>query len=337
LAGQFQSGKMLSIRTTEYRPDRKVGDAFEPNMFGATNAFALTHENGHIRVDTAELRAGGLKVSRVRSTGHMVDLTEERAATVLFPRSGQLRVRVAAAEYRISPKGACIFAPNSRRTRAEAPAQVGVFQANALMIPNTALRELVSVSRDDSTSWSGLQDGLPISAKLAGSLRLAELLDYVARHFDDGAAPISVRAAESLATLIEELLLDLVLRSSSALAEEPVLSASLHRVRLAEEIMRARSGEPLPMASLAREVGVGLRSLQLAFMEARAMGPRDMLLRMRLERVRERLMSAGPSETVTSIALDCGFAHLGRFPASYRTAFGELPTQTLADARRRAS
>jgi transcriptional regulator GlxA family with amidase domain len=66
------------------------------------------------------------------------------------------------------------------------------------------------------------------------------------------------------------------------------------------------------------------------------MGPRDVLLRMRLERARERLLAACPADTVTSIALDCGFAHLGRFPATYRTAFGELPTETLAQGRRRA-
>jgi AraC-like DNA-binding protein len=54
-----------------------------------------------------------------------------------------------------------------------------------------------------------------------------------------------------------------------------------------------------------------------------------------LERARERLQSAEPTDTVTTIALECGFAHLGRFPTTYRTAFGELPTETLARARRR--
>jgi transcriptional regulator GlxA family with amidase domain len=67
------------------------------------------------------------------------------------------------------------------------------------------------------------------------------------------------------------------------------------------------------------------------------MEPRDMLLRFRLERARERLLKPGPTDTVTSIALDCGFAHLGRFPAAYRIAFGELPAETLARARCKSS
>ena len=138
-----------------------------------------------------------------------------------------------------------------------------------------------------------------------------------------------------MAVLIDEFLSDLILRSTPLLTEERVLPAAWLRVRMAEEIMRARSDEPLSMASVAREIGVGLRSLQLAFMDARAMGPRDVLLRMRLERARERLLSAGPADTVTTIALDCGIAHLGRFPAAYRIAFGELPTETLARTRRR--
>lgn len=307
---------------------------FQPNMFSRTNMFALTDEKGRIRVDTAELRAGGVKVSKVRSTGHMVDLTEETATTVLFPASGQLRVRVAAAEYRISPKAVCVFGPNARRTRAEAPPDARLFHANALMIPNQALRDLVQAGRDRDARWPGLPDGLPLSAELPEARRLSDLLGYISRQFDDS-LPLSAKARAAMAVLIDEFLSDLILRSTPLLAEGRVLPAAWHRVRMAEEIMRARSDEPLSMASVAREIGVGLRSLQLAFMEARAMGPRDVLLRIRLERARERLLSAGPADTVTTIALDCGFAHLGRFPAAYRIAFGELPTETLARTRRR--
>jgi AraC-like DNA-binding protein len=327
---------LISVRTTEFRGADSVGRAFEPNMFSQTNAFALSDEEGRIRVDTAALQPSGLRVSCVRSTGHLVDLTEEAAATVLFPSSGQLRVRVAAAEYRISSRAVCVFGPNARRTRAEAARDAGLFHASALMIPNDTLRNLVRAGQDRGARWSGLPDSLPLSARLPEARRLSDLLGFITRQFDDS-LPLSARSVAATAVLLEELLSDLILRATPALREERVLPAAWLRVRMAEEIMRARSDEPLSIAAVAHDVGVGLRSLQLAFLEARAMGPRDVLQQMRLERARERLLSAGPSDTVTSIALDCGFAHLGRFPAAYRMAFGELPTETLARSRRRLS
>jgi AraC-like DNA-binding protein len=325
---------LISIRTTEFRGAENTSRMFESNMFSRTNAFALSDENGRIRVDTAELRPGGPKVSRVQSTGHLVDLTEETAATMLFPSLGQLRVRVAATEYRIAPKAVCMFGPNARRTRAEAPQDAGLFHANALIISNQTLRDLVQAGRDRDTRWPGLPDSMPISARLPEVRRLADFLDFITRQFDAGVS-ISDTAATAMAILIEDFLSEVTLRSTPVLTEERVLPAAWARGRMAEEIMHARSDEPLSMAAVARELGLGLRSLQLEFMEARAMGPRDVLLRMRLERARERLLADGPAETVTTIALDCGFAHLGRFPAAYRQAFGELPTETLARSRRR--
>lgn len=327
---------LISVRTTEFRGADSVGRTFESNMFSRTNAFALSDEKGRIRVDTAELRLGGPKVSRVQSTGHVVDLTEETAATMLFPSSGQLRVRVSAAEFRISPKAVCLFGPNARRTRAEAPPDAGLFQANALIISNRALRDLVQASLNHDKRWPGLPDSMPIFAALPEVRRLSDLLDFITRQFDAD-LPLSDRAAAAMAVLIEEFLSEIITRSMYIQTEERVLSAARERVRMAEEILRARSDEPLSMRAVAREVGVGLRSLQLAFVEVRAMGPRDVLLQMRLERARKRLLSVAPSETVTSIALDCGFAHLGRFPAAYRAAFNELPAETLTRSRRRLS
>jgi AraC-like DNA-binding protein len=304
-------------------------------MFSTTNAFALSDEQGRIRVDTADLHMDGLRASRVQSTGHTVDLTEEISATVLFPMTGQLRVRVAAAEYRISTNAICMFGPNSRRTRTEAPSKGDLFQANALMMPYDAVQRLWQADPDQSERWPGLPDSLPIPARLSEAQRLSELLGYCVRHFDDGAPPLSDKGAVAMATLVEELLAQLILRCCSTSADDSLMPAAKRRVAMAEEIMRARSDEPLSMAKVAREVGVGLRSLELAFVATRAMGPRDALVRIRLERVRERLQAAGPAQTVTSIALDCGFAHLGRFSAAYRKAFGESPSDTLASAWRK--
>jgi methylphosphotriester-DNA--protein-cysteine methyltransferase len=49
--------------------------------------------------------------------------------------------------------------------------------------------------------------------------------------------------------------------------------------------------------------------------------------------VHEALQHAEPEESVTSIALSPGFAHMGRFAAEYRKTYGEMPSQTLRKRR----
>jgi len=50
----------------------------------------------------------------------------------------------------------------------------------------------------------------------------------------------------------------------------------------------------------------------------------------RLECARDRLIEAEAGDgSVTQVALDCGFSHLGRFSRDYQDRFGEKPFQTL--------
>ncbi len=184
---------MVAIRTTEFIGAKSALQTFESNMFSRTNAFALSDEKGRIRVETAELEPGGLKVSRVRSTGHSVDLTEDQSATLLVPLSGKLRVRVSTAEYRLGQASVCVFGPTSRRTRAEAPAGgTGLFHANALMLPTARLHDLIEAQVDRNLRWSGLPDALPVSAKLPEVRRLSDLLDLITGRFDES-PPLSAK------------------------------------------------------------------------------------------------------------------------------------------------
>jgi transcriptional regulator GlxA family with amidase domain len=47
------------------------------------------------------------------------------------------------------------------------------------------------------------------------------------------------------------------------------------------------------------------------------------------------MLSAPDAETsVTKVAFACGFGNLGHFARDYRKAFGERPSETLAQAMR---
>ncbi|KAA0946000.1 MULTISPECIES: AraC family transcriptional regulator [unclassified Pseudomonas] len=72
---------------------------------------------------------------------------------------------------------------------------------------------------------------------------------------------------------------------------------------------------------------VSERSLYTLFERQVGLSPRDYMRQRKLERVHAMLQLA-TARSVTEVALDHGFLHLGRFSESYRKRFGELPSQT---------
>ncbi len=72
------------------------------------------------------------------------------------------------------------------------------------------------------------------------------------------------------------------------------------------------------------------RSLYALFERQLGESPRQYIRRLRLERIRACLEDPGCRvRNLTELALDFGFAHLGRFAEQYRRQFGELPSETL--------
>lgn len=110
--------------------------------------------------------------------------------------------------------------------------------------------------------------------------------------------------------------------------EEQPLAGS-NSVRLACEYMQAHAANPVSLSELAERLGIGLRSLQLAFRRELGCSPREYLTACRLELARQRLLSDNVRSTVTEIALECGFTDMANFARKYRLHFGERPSQTL--------
>ncbi len=97
-----------------------------------------------------------------------------------------------------------------------------------------------------------------------------------------------------------------------------------------EAYIKARLFAPISLADLARAAGVSPRTLHLLCHRHRGVAPMELLRNLRLDAARQRLLSER-SSSVTDVALEFGFGHLGRFSAYYRSRFGELPRQTLLE------
>jgi len=158
------------------------------------------------------------------------------------------------------------------------------------------------------------------------------LVEFLAGgQFIDGAARHTLVAAH-----IEQLLVSALLERhphnySEALAR-PASTPDLPYVRRAEDYIAAHCDQPITMQDLARHAAISTRSLYKGFRQHRGTTPMAYLKLVRLQRVREQLLrarEAGSAASVTQVALDWGFSHLGHFTASYRRQFSETPSQTL--------
>jgi len=103
--------------------------------------------------------------------------------------------------------------------------------------------------------------------------------------------------------------------------------------RRARESLEAHAAEPLDLEQLARQSGIGVRSLQLGFKRHFGVSISGILQDIRLQQLNARLSKAGPGERVIDIAFDLGFTHLSRMASVYRAKFGESPSATLRKSR----
>jgi AraC-like DNA-binding protein len=158
------------------------------------------------------------------------------------------------------------------------------------------------------------------------------LMRYAAGELSD---PLSfVRRAAAAGQQLEQMAITGLLLShqhsySDALLA-PQSSAAPFYVRRAEAYIEARFGEPLSLADIAAHAGVSARSLQNGFQSFRHTTPIAFLRAIRLQRAHQALLVADPTDsTVTEIALQCGFSHMGEFGSGYKRRFGVTPSQTL--------
>ena len=117
-----------------------------------------------------------------------------------------------------------------------------------------------------------------------------------------------------------------VLRRYANLARRPAeVSVSMTGGRLRRVIayMRANLHEPLPLARLARHVGLSSSQFARAFRDATGRPPHRFLVGLRIERARELLEST--DRPVIEIALRCGFEQTTHFATMFRQVTGVSP------------
>ncbi|MEW2429483.1 AraC family transcriptional regulator [Micromonospora sp. NPDC047644] len=118
--------------------------------------------------------------------------------------------------------------------------------------------------------------------------------------------------------------------SHSDLLTEPAHHPNPGRlVRRACALIADHHSEALTVGDIAEALRVSVRSLQDCFRRELRTTPTAYLRACRLDAAHRTLRSAAPGTSVTTVALQHGFLHLGRFATEYRSRFGEPPSATL--------
>lgn len=100
-------------------------------------------------------------------------------------------------------------------------------------------------------------------------------------------------------------------------------------IERAEQYMHENLRNSPTIAEISQGIGVSIRSLSNGFKKYRQSSPAQAMRSMRMSLVRQELVEASPGQTVTEIAIACGYLNLGDFARNYYQKYGELPSQTL--------
>lgn len=100
-------------------------------------------------------------------------------------------------------------------------------------------------------------------------------------------------------------------------------------VKRAEQFMEENLSQQISLEDLALVAKTTPRSLRNAFHRCYGTSPMCYLKMLRLDQAHQLLTTASIGTNISSIAMDCGFRHLGRFSKEYKDRFGQAPSQTL--------
>lgn len=107
-------------------------------------------------------------------------------------------------------------------------------------------------------------------------------------------------------------------------------------VERARNYIREHLTEPIKLADLCQHAHVQERSLEYGFREVAGLRPMAYIKILRLCAVHRRLLSdAHVNRSISQVALDYGFCHLGQFSNDYKRLFLESPSLTRLRARSR--
>jgi AraC-like DNA-binding protein len=246
---------------------------------------------------------------------------------LLLPMAGRIDNRINGRPAEATPSSAVLHAPAQDLKLAIQPFRLMLLGLDGAFVRHALRRRFASLPPFEQ--WAA---DLPLDAPAAASLN--SFCHWLAHELDRPESLLRTdrRAIDSLERALLAFFIEVLAAQYPTMQSAPEDLAN-RQIALIEAWIEANLGEPIGVEELAAVADVSTRSVQIAFRRLRGCTPVEFIRIRRLGRARQMLLEPTPQTTVTTVALDCGFFHFGRFSQQYRAQFGEKPSQTLARAR----
>lgn len=206
----------------------------------------------------------------------------------------------------------------------------------SIYIPSDVSNDGVIEGEPDDTAPKGARVVELGTHEIGALRRLLLRLRYADEDWPNGANADAARSLRAeLDAVCRRISISTADEAPGAATGRPLLVRS-ELARIVRDRIECGGDEGVTIEELAVATDVSQRTLRSLFLEYFGVPPRRYLLIRRLNQVRSVLRTSEPDETtVTSVAAQFGFWHLGRFAGTYSELFGETPSATLHQARRR--
>lgn len=177
--------------------------------------------------------------------------------------------------------------------------------------------------------WLDRQVVVPARPGLAEDLRRLHLRALS----DVEAAPELLNNPAAMLQLRDAILIEWIEALPTKVETDDLASGEARKrvVDRACELMLAQRDAPMTILQVCDRIGASPRKLEYCFRSVLGIAPAKYMRAARLNGVRRELRQGGGA--VQDVAARWGFWHLGELAAAYRRQFGELPSQTLRQAR----
>lgn len=296
-----------------------------------TNYAPTTHNNDFFYISSS-VDIDGLKIAASVSSPSTYQVKESKGFYFFIPFHGWSKVSSDGIKGICQTGQSAYFSPEIDRngsTSELSMIQLGMDHTRLLSTASGMLSD-----RDFIRFKRSLNDPkiLPLAI---GNVQYSKVFSYLCKMIDDSDLDIDTLRTIGIDDIFYRTLI-LMMNNQSEFRDEYTPN-KVYFPSLAETVadyISAHYHEPITMTKLESIAGTPIRNVYRAFKNRYQCSPMEWLYRYRLDMLKLRLEHAKSTDTVTSLAFQCGFTRLGTLSKLYADTFGEKPSTTLARSRR---